>query len=425
MKKEFKAKKIAVIGAGVSGIAAAKLSSKMGFETFLFEREKGVIDSNTLEKLKNMSVQIIEGQHIRDQFTHMDLVILSPGVVVHKIKELVGSDVPIISEIEFAYRYMNGEKIIGITGTNGKTTTVGLISWVLDKLGIDHFVGGNFGTPLSEYVTQDRTKIVLLELSSFQLQNIINFRSNISVLLNFSENHLDFHKDIDEYLKCKLNIFKNQLAGDVALINTKLKSVLDGYRLKSTVKYFSRTNIKLKNLIGDHNLENIAAAYFVCRELGIEKSQFIEAAYEFTPFEHRLEYVDEINGVKFYNDSKSTTLKSIEAAVSSFDCPVLLISGGIFKGGDPSKTGKSIKDRVISACVFGQSSDIFFDNWKKYFPVKKVKDVKEAVLHLFSCAKKGDIILFSPGCSSFDMFLNYKERGAYFKNVVTTLMEES
>ncbi len=242
-----------------------------------------MIDSNTLEKLKNMSVQIIEGQHIRDQFTHMDLVILSPGVVVHKIKELVGSDVPIISEIEFAYRYMNGEKIIGITGTNGKTTTVGLISWVLDKLGIDHFVGGNFGTPLSEYVTQDRTKIVLLELSSFQLQNIINFRSNISVLLNFSENHLDFHKDIDEYLKCKLNIFKNQLAGDVALINTKLKSVLDGYRLKSTVKYFSRTNIKLKNLIGDHNLENIAAAYFVCRELGIEKSQFIEAAYELHP----------------------------------------------------------------------------------------------------------------------------------------------
>ncbi len=421
---KFNAKRVAVIGGGISGIAAAKLASIKGFETILFEQKKGVIDSYVREELYNRDIKLIEGEHKKSDFSKIDLVILSPGVPVHKIKEFLNSNIPIISEIEFAYSYLKDEKIIGITGTNGKTTTVGIISWVLNKLEIDHFVGGNYGIPLSDYVLHGGKKILLLELSSFQLQNIKDFRCNISVFLNFSENHLDFHKDIDEYLTCKLNIFKNQLSDDVALINMNLKPFLNGFTFNSQVKYFSKADFKLKNLIGEHNLENIEAAYLVCKELGISKKQFIEAASDFRPFEHRLEYVGELNGVKFYNDSKSTTLKSIEAAVNSIEDPVLLIAGGILKGGDPKKTGMCIKDKISHACVFGQSADIFYEKWNEYFPVHKVKDIKQAVSLLFNLSKSGDVILFSPGCSSFDMFENYKERGNCFKKVVKSLMEK-
>ena len=421
---KFNAKRVAVIGGGTSGIAAAKLASKKGFETFLFEQKKGVIDSYLREELYNRGIKLIEGEHKKGDFSKIDLVILSPGVPVHKIKKVLDPHIPIISEIEFAYTYLKKEKIIGVTGTNGKTTTVGIISWVLNKLEIDHFVGGNYGIPLSDYVLDgSKKKIILLELSSFQLQNIKDFRCNIAVFLNFSENHLDFHKDMDEYLTCKLHIFKNQTSDDVAIININLKPFLNRPIFNSQVKYFSKADFRLKNLIGKHNLENIAAAYLVCKELGISKKQFIEAASDFRAFEHRLEYVGEINGVKFYNDSKSTTLKSIEAAVNSFEDPVLLIAGGILKGGDPKKTGMCIKDKISYACVFGQSGDIFYEKWNKYFPVEKVKDVNQAVSLLFANSKKGDIILFSPGCSSFDMFENYKERGNCFKNIVKSLIK--
>ncbi len=424
-------KRIVVVGGGKSGIAAARLAGKMGSSVVLLEREVGVIDHNSRKVLKDLGVKIKEGEHRKEDFRGADLVVLSPGVVVHHIKKYV-NEIPIISEVEFGFWFLKDEYIIGITGTNGKTTTVGIISWVLKKQKKEHFVGGNFGIPLCEYILQDRKRIVLLELSSFQLQNILYFKPNIGVFLNFSENHLDYHKDVNEYFMCKMNIFKNQTRDDIAIINLSLKKHINKYTINSKIKYFSNVGAHHANLgarhavplQGEHNLENMAAAMCVCEQLGIERDKFLDAAYDFSPFPHRIEYVCEINGVEFYNDSKSTTLESIRAAVKSFHGKVFLISGGILKGGDPKRIIDSIKDRVSAACVYGQSADTFFNAWKDDISVYKVRDIKQAVEFLFPMAKKGDVILLSPGCSSFDMFSSYKDRGNHFKQIVMNLKED-
>jgi len=417
-KMHIQNKKIAVVGGGLSGIAAAKLISKKGGEVVLLEREKGNIDSKIRSQLCSIGVEIIEGEHKKQDFIGVDLVVLSPGVPVYKIKPYLEDGILVISELELGFWFIEKEKVIAVTGTNGKTTTVGLISWVLKKLGIDHFVGGNFGIPLCEYILNKRKEIVLLEVSSFQLQNVIHFKPHIGVLLNFSPNHLDYHKSMNEYLKCKMNLFKNQDRSDIAIINKSLQKKISEFSFRSEIKFFSKTNIKTDSLFGEHNQENIAAANIVCRELDIEDREFERAIEDFTPFPHRIEFVAEIDGVKFYNDSKSTTLDSLKAALKAFSGNILLIAGGILKAGDPGDIVHEIKKKVLVAAVFGQSADVFFKAWKNFIPVYIEKDLKDATRRLYSIAKKGDIILLSPGCSSFDMFSNYKERGNYFKKLV-------
>lgn len=418
---DVKDKKIAVVGAGRSGLAATRLAVLKGAQVILLEKQKDIINSDTKLNLLSMGVKIKEGEHEKKDFTGVDLVVISPGIPIHNIKEFIPEGVMIISEIEFGYWHIEDEFIIAITGTNGKTTTVGLISWVFDKLDIDHFVGGNFGTPLCEYFLGKKEKNILLEVSSFQLQNIIKFRPNIGVLLNFAPNHLDYHRDLDEYFSCKMNLFKNQNIDDVAIINGKLKDNIVKYNLKSKIKFFTKSNIPLKNLIGEHNLENIAAAYLVCEMFNISEEKFKEAAEKFTPFPHRVEFVAEIDGIKFYNDSKSTTLASLEAALRSFEKNVLLIVGGIFKGGDVKELIPIIKQKVKEVCCIGKDGDIFIDSWQDIVSVHKEKNLKDAVNYFFSKAKTGDIILLSPACSSFDMFSGYKERGDFFKQIVNDI----
>ncbi len=418
---EVKGKKIVVVGAGRSGIAAARLAAIKGAKVKLLEKQKDIIDGEIRKNLLSMDVEIKEGEHDKRDFEDVDIVVLSPGVAIHSIKEFIPEHIPVISELEFGFWHIRDEFIIAITGTNGKTTTVGLISYIFDQLNIKHFVGGNFGTPLCEYFLNEKKPNILLEVSSFQLQNIKKFRPNIAVFLNFDANHLDYHKDLDEYFSCKMNIFKNQSYNDIAIINEKLKESISKYNVKSQIKYFTKSNIKLKNLVGEHNLENIQAAYLVCDHLKINQQTFKEVAEGFKPFAHRIEFVREINGIRFYNDSKSTTLASMEAAIKSFENKILLIVGGIFKGGDAKKLIPVIKQRVKEVCCIGKDRDIFYDLWKDVVSIHKAKDIRDATKYLYSKAEKGDIILLSPGCSSFDMFTSYKERGDYFKQIVNEL----
>ncbi len=419
---DIKGKDIAVVGAGASGIAATRLLSHMGARVRVLERQKGNLDKDIYKWLVDNNVEIRFGEHSTEDFKGVSIVVLSPGVPIHNIKQYVSGDVLIISELELGSRFLKDEEVIAITGTNGKTTTVGLISQVFTGSGIGHFVGGNFGTPLCEYVMcNKREDVVLLEVSSFQLQNIVDFRPNIGVFLNFSPNHLDFHLDIEEYLKCKMNLFKNQTEKDCAIINDSLREIITGYPIRSNIEFFSKFNKELGSLLGEHNLENIGAAWSVCKRFQIDIQTFEKSVSKFTPFSHRLEFIGEINGVRFYNDSKSTTLESLRAAINSFSGNILLISGGILKGGSPEQLLDDLTKKVVQVAVFGSSAKVFFEKWNPYLPVFWEKDLKTATEKLFFNARRGDIILFSPGCSSFDMFSNYRERGDFFKKVVREL----
>ncbi len=419
--KDLKGKNIVVVGAGRSGIAAADLCVQQGARVVILERRLDV-ESSVVDYLRNKHIALKVGEHTPGDFKGADLVVLSPGVPSRKIKLLLDREIDIISEVELGSWFLEEEKVVGVTGSNGKTTTVGIIHHVFTIEGISHFVGGNYGDPLCEYILSgEKKEVVLLELSSFQLQNIISFRPHIALLLNISPNHLDYHRDMQEYIRSKLNIFKNQTKDDLAIINRDLSQLIEKEPLLARTVFFHGELDFPSSLKGRHNRENLNAAYLVCKEMGISPESFARAVTSFSPFPHRLEYVGEKNGISFYNDSKSTTLKSLEAALTSFDKRIFLIVGGILKGGDPAFLIPLLRERVEEVCVYGESASLFLEAWKGVVPVFRSKDIKEAVEYLFSRAKEKDIVLLSPGCSSFDMFSSYKERGEEFKRVVCSL----
>ncbi len=420
--KDLKGKRIVVVGAGASGIAAAKLCVLEGAEVVLLERDKRIARSFLEHEVDFSGIVLRVGEHSLDDFKGADLVVLSPGVPVHRIRPFVKKGVEIVSELELGSWFLEKERVIGVTGSNGKTTTVGIIHHVFTQEHISHFVGGNYGIPLCDYIiSQERKNVLLLELSSFQLQNIVSFRPHIALLLNISPNHLDYHRDMEEYIQSKLNIFKNQTLEDVAIIGAELFPLVKDCHLMARKVFFQGELSFPSPLKGKHNRENLNGAYLVCKEMGISKERFARDVSSFTPPVHRLEYVGELKGVYFYNDSKSTTLKSLEAALTSFDKRVFLIVGGILKGGDPSYLVPLLQKRTAQVAVYGKSAPIFIDAWKGAVPLYRARDIEDAVTYLFSLATKGDIILLSPACSSFDMFSSYEERGDEFKRIVATL----
>ncbi len=419
-------KDILVVGAGKTGISAVNFLVKKGASVTL--NDKKILDRNSLGIDK--SVKIIDGHHNREVFTSPELIILSPGIDRSSLPIPEGKDV--IGDIELFYTF-NSSKIVAITGTNGKTTTTHLTGEILKKK-FKVFVGGNIGTPVFDTLIDGvNVDWSVLELSSFQLENIKDFYPDISVVLNITPDHLDRYKSFEDYVNAKLNIFKNQSGKEIILLN-KRDEILNKLKLSGNVYWFDsekfikdgkliveydnkKVSLEISKirLLGKHFYEDIYAAAFVALVCGVEKSDIENIIYSFSGLEHRLEFVTEKNGVRFYNDSKSTTISSSCRAVESFAGDLILILGGIHKG---EEFESFLKYKNIKKVIcFGRAKDQIMRALKSINPIE-VSSLDRAVESALSYAVSGDTILFSPGCSSFDMFQNYKERGRMFKELV-------
>lgn len=410
-KMNYKNKKVAIIGYGLEGQDAEKfLKSKGAIVTILDQKD----DPNYLQNLNKY-----------------DIIVRSPGVYPYK-KEILKSakfGIRITSPTHIFFDEFNGT-IIGVTGTKGKGTTSTLIYELLQSGGLDVYLGGNIGKPILELLPKLKsTSYVILEMSSFQLIDL-PVSPDISVVLNITSDHMDWHKNQKEYIDAKKNIVKFQKPSDWAVINSEYKnSKIFAKETKANVIFFNKNTLdhrfKEKLILrGEHNLENIAAAVAVGKILNIDKKIIIKTVREFKGLEHRLEFVREINGIKFYNDSFATGPQPTIAAINSFTENETLILGGSDKGLDYKELGELInkKENVKNIILIGQIRDQI----KKHINVKKIydlgmSDMKKIVKKAFEITKKDGVIILSPAAASFDMFQNYKDRGNQFKEAVNCL----
>lgn len=339
-----------VVGAGVSGVAAARLLHRLGARVRLLDRSAGRIPADFAAWAAEAGVEIVCGEHSPEQFIGAALVVPSPGVAAAVIRRFLPEKNPpeIMAETELAWRQLTGEPVLAVTGTSGKTTTTSLCSAMLREQGFRVFTGGNIGTPLSEYVLSgERADVVVLELSSFQLQTCSTLHPRVAVLLNISENHLDYHRDMAEYVGAKMRLFAHQTSEDLAVLQEGMDGLADGYGLRARRVFYAVSNrFPEMHLMGPHNRANAEAAWLACREFGVSEETAARAVAAFRPLEHRLEKVAELNGVLYVNDSKCTTVEALRVALASFDRPVALLAGGKFKGGDLESLKPLLKKHV-------------------------------------------------------------------------------
>jgi len=453
---DLKDKEVCVLGLGVSGFAACKLLLAQKINVKISEINDNPNTKDKLKILQDKGVKFEIGKHSAEFILSCDLIVVSPGVRFDLpiLKKARQNKIPVISEIELAYQFCPS-KIIAVTGTNGKTTTVKLISHLL-KEKFNVYEGGNldipFEVPFSSFVEKLYGEdIVVLEVSSFQLENILYFEPFVSIMLNITTDHLNVHKDMNDYLSSKAKIFSNQKAGDFTVINAsdpyllKMKDIIHSnlcyFSLNKKVPegaYINRDEIifckdeeievickkDVFPLLGEHNLENCLAAVVAARILGLNKFEIEKGLRSFQNIEHRLEEVGEIKGVEFINDSKSTNVACLEKALLTFKAPLFLILGGIDKGNDYSQIGTLIKGKVKSIFAIGKSKENIAKVFKNIVDVIIKETLEEAVECALKNAKSGEKILFSPACASFDMFKDYKDRGKQFKKIFSRLKKE-
>ena len=418
---------IAILGFGESGVAAYQLLKNMGKNPYVF-------DDSELNVESSMFYSSDSAKHFYDfQF---ETVVVSPGIKKHHpfIQYALNSKSYVISELELGYIYSKCP-IIAITGTNGKTTTVSLINKIMSSAGKKTLCCGNYGLPLSKAAFKsDHLDYLIVEASSFQLEFIDKFRPYIAAILNIGSDHIKWHLTKDDYRQAKLNIFKNQQRCDFFIKNEADDYTYNG---KAQLMSISRNNrdadcfvdknkvvVNIKNsfiidntkLMGMHNLENIACSAIVGVICGIDNKIIAEVSKTMNTLENRIEFVGELDGVKFYNDSKSTNIDSVVSAINTFDNNIVLILGGKHKGESFSKIVDLLQEKTRGVIVYGEDRKIFLDDLKEMIPIPlPAFDIGGALRGAFEIAKPGDVVLFSPGGSSFDSFNNYKERGDAFK----------
>ncbi len=393
-----------VWGLGISGKAALKLLKSKGF--------KAVAGDDR------------ENPHLwKEMLGEVDCVVLSPGVPPnHPLwKEAIRRDIEVIGETELAYRFFSG-KLVAITGTDGKSTTTELTYRMLKASGLEVYKGGNIGPPFSSVVLESPNSTVVLEVSSFQGKTLKDFRPDVGVFLNFSRDHLDWHPSLEDYLESKYRIFSNQERGDSLILGRNQPELLaTPSRAKRIFLWretlpFDENKVKLP---GRHNLENLAGAAHAAMSLGATREAVEEVAYTFGGLPYRLEFLGEFCGLKVYNDSKSTTVNALKAALESFgDGSVILIAGGKDKGDDFSLARELVKRKVVYAFLIGETAGKIAKSWEDATECELCKDLKEAVGKAFERAKEAKVLLFSPACSSFDMFESYADRGRSFNELV-------
>ncbi len=411
----FKNKKITVVGLARSGIACANLLFDLGASVSVTDIADNPATRLASSRLKSKNISSELGRHTPEFIRGRDLIVVSPGVSGWS-PALIWADklgVPVISEIEVAWLLCPGT-VIATTGSSGKTTVTTLIGKILKASGKRAFVCGNIGTPFCAQVDKmSCDDFTSLEVSSFQLERIRKFKPKIALMLNFSRNHLDRHKDMAEYLEAKKRIFINQDKTDFLVLNEQdrvLKNLAKDSRAR--VVYFSESN--------DFN-PNQAAAVAVASLLGIDREVCLRVFKEFKGLEHRLEQVTEINKIKFINDSKATTVESAAWALKNIAAPVILIAGGRDKGADFRGILDLARGKVKEVILIGEAREKIKEALAGFLRLEQARTLEEAVNKAFQKASAGDCVLLSPMCSSFDMFENYEARGRAFKDAVYNL----
>ena len=434
-------KRVTVAGAARSGLAAAELLARRGARVMLSEIGSDIPDA---ERLRALGVTLEAGGHVRETFTTADLVVLSPGVppdapVVQAARD---SGVPVIAEIELASRWLRG-RLIAITGTKGKSTTTALTGRMLEAAGFKVTVGGNIGAPLSAQVSAStRDTFHVVETSSFQLEQIDTFHPWISVMLNFSADHLDRHPTVEAYGAAKARIFENQEPGDFAVINADDPAVLELARRGRAAKhYFARSGaiaegtvvedgwiverrsgttdrlvpLDAIHLLGPHLVNDVMAAAAVGAIAGATPAAMTTAVDAFRGLEHAMELVVDVGGVRFVNDSKATNVEAALRSIESFDRDLVPIIGGRFKGGDLRLLREPLKARAKGVIAIGEARSLVREALDDLVPVHEAGTFSGAIDRAFELAKPSGVVLLAPACASFDMFRDYAERGRSFK----------
>ncbi len=448
--------KIVVLGAGESGNGAALLAKKMGFEIFV--SDFGKIKTEVKEELIKHEIPFEEGQHTELKILEADIIIKSPGIAekVPIIKQLRAEKKKIISEIEWGYYFKNNSKIIAITGSNGKSTTTSLIYHLLKDNNYDVSMVGNIGFSFARQIALKPTAWYVIEISSFQLDDIVSFRPDIALLLNITPDHLDrYDYKFENYIASKFRICMNQRKEDIFIINKddeainnfllthqsiqpKIYSITmkehnlqpneDGAFMKDEEMNIHFEGEELKqsihelNIKGKHNQYNSMAAGISAMAAGLRNDALRGSFASFNGLEHRLEYVATIRGVEFINDSKGTNLNSVWYALESMKRPVVLILGGQDKGNDYNEILDVVKEKVKAIVCMGVDNSPILKAFEQVVPhIVETKSAKDAVAAAYSFADNGDVVLLSPGCASFDLFKNYEDRGKQFKAAVREL----
>ena len=443
--------RLVILGAGESGLGAALLGKKEGYNVFV--SDASIIKPVYKQALFTNGIDFEEGQHSREKILNADEVMKSPGIPEKNemVKLIRAKEIPVISEIELAYRFKGMSKIIAITGSNGKSTTTALIYHICQTAGLEVAMVGNIGISFAKQVALDPKDLYVVEVSSFQLDDIKDFHADIAVLLNITEDHLDrYNYQFENYINSKFNIINNQtnhdyfiycLDDEVIMQKLPLLSIHTNplpFSMKQEVKkggYIKGDQMMLRiqeervsmsiydfALKGKHNNYNTMAAGIAAATLGIRKEKIREAVKNFHGLEHRMEFIAMVRGVEFVNDSKATNVNSTWFALESMNKPTVLVLGGTDKGNDYSLIAELVKDKVKAIVCLGSDNKKILEAFKDLVPVIVETDsAKKAVNASFKLSAKGDVVLLSPACASFDLFKNYEDRGKQFKEAVKEL----
>jgi len=447
-KKNIAGSRVAVLGAARSGIAVSKLIAREGASVLLSDVKPADMLSLDRQELERLGIELETGGH-SDRILQSDLICISPGLPldIPVLGRAQKKAIPIVGEIEVSSWFCHSP-IFAITGSNGKTTTTTLSGEILKKWDPSTIVAGNIGVPFSEHVLNCSSKhVVILEISSFQLETIYSFHPRIAVIMNLTPNHLDRYPDFEAYAQAKMNILKNMTESDYLIYN-----IDDNYLKKSLRKAIPKKlvfslqphsregvywvnekiiirlageeeHVYLKNIYlrGPHNRYNMMVAALIASLQEVPEKIIAKELCKFKGIEHRLELVRVLNHVTFINDSKATSVDSLSYALKSFDDKIILIAGGKDKGGDFSKINHLLKDRVKTAILIGQAADRMEKAWQGIVPLLRADNLQDAIRKAFQVARKNEIVLLSPACSSFDMFRDYEDRGRQFKKIVENL----
>lgn len=449
---EWSGKRILVLGMAKSGIAVAKLLHRLGAKVTVNDK-KPREETPEAAQLEELGVRVILGGHPDSLLSEdIDLIVKNPGIPYHIpfIQKAIYAHIPIVTEIEVAGR-LTDSPLIGISGSNGKTTTTSLVGEMLVAGGLKARVAGNIGTALTEAIQEaDSKEWLVTELSSFQLKGIDQFHPQVAALLNIVPTHLDYHQTMEDYIASKRQLFRNQTETDIAILNYDDPVCRSLSRdLPSTVWWFSRCgpvasgvyadggkifihlpdqiprvlmSTKEVSLPGSHNLENALAAIAIALACGVSDQAIGQVLRTFRGVEHRLEFVREVNGVRYYNDSKATNPQATIQALHSFRSPIVLIAGGMDRGADFFELVPVFSQRVKALVAYGETGPLLLQRAAEAgIPAQLVENVTQGVQNAKELAQEGDIVLLSPSCASWDLYSSFEERGSIFKQAVHRL----
>jgi len=449
---ELKDKNVLVVGLGVSGVAAARFACSRGARVGITDLKTAAELGAALDALEELPIRYLLGGHPVEPFLEADLVVLSPGVPagIEPLRRARAAGVPVVAEVELACRFLR-DVLVGITGSNGKSTTTALAAHLLRGAGFEAEACGNIGSPLVDMVASTTPgRFLAVELSSFQLESIDRFRPWIGVVLNVTPDHMDRYPDLDAYKRAKLRLFRNQAAEDHVVVNadeehaeefaaasrapsfrfSRLRRLHNGVCLDGSEIAWMRDGSPIPilpaselGLRGPHNLENAMAAASIALLCGAKPELVAVGLQDFRPLEHRLEPAGEIGGVLFVNDSKATNVDAAAVALRSFETPVVAIMGGRDKGGDFAALRPLAERRVRRLILIGEAAPRIAAALDGAAPAERCGSLEEAVRAGLEAAEPGDVVLLAPGCASFDMFDNFEQRGRRFKEAVGRLRD--